>query len=69
MKRYSPTAAQRALMEILAEVRDGRETVVVTPTDGHEADSIVLITKQDWDVLQAAKAQDLEAYLGEVKWG
>ncbi|WP_261809923.1 hypothetical protein [Levilactobacillus humaensis] len=69
MKRYSPTAAQQALMEILAEVRDGQETVVVTPTDGHETDSIVLITKQDWDVLQAAKAHDPETYLGEVELG
>ncbi|WP_125573847.1 hypothetical protein [Levilactobacillus huananensis] len=69
MKRYSPTAAQQALMEILAEVRDGQETVVVTPMDGHETDSIVFITKQDWDVLQAAKAQGPETYLGEVGLG
>ncbi|WP_341779079.1 type II toxin-antitoxin system Phd/YefM family antitoxin [Levilactobacillus sp. HBUAS70063] len=54
MKRYSPAAAQQALLQILEEVNHRQETVVVTPTDGTDAESVVILAKHEWEALKAA---------------
>lgn len=54
MKRYSPIAAQQSLFQILDEINHQQETVVVTPTDSQDADSVVILAKHEWEILKAA---------------
>ncbi|WP_125701448.1 type II toxin-antitoxin system Phd/YefM family antitoxin [Levilactobacillus fuyuanensis] len=76
MKRYSPAAAQQALLQILDEVNHKQETVVVTPTDGNDAKSAVIVAKSEWEVLKAAletaqqPVQDAGYLdLDKIEWG
>jgi len=76
MKRYSPAAAQQALLQILDEVNHKQETVVVTPTDGNDANSAVIVSKHEWEALKAAleaaqqPAQDAGYLdLDKIEWG
>ncbi|KRL98279.1 type II toxin-antitoxin system Phd/YefM family antitoxin [Levilactobacillus hammesii] len=75
MKRYSPAAAQQALFQILDEINHQQETVVVTPTDGRDADSVVILAKHEWELLkdaleatQSAKRADY-LDLDKIEWG
>lgn len=76
MKRYSPAAAQQALLQILDEVNHKQETVVVTSTDGNDANSAVIVAKHEWEALKAAleaaqqPAQDAGYLdLDKIEWG
>ncbi|NLR09435.1 MULTISPECIES: type II toxin-antitoxin system Phd/YefM family antitoxin [Lactobacillaceae] len=76
MKRYSPAAAQQALLQILDEVNHQQETIVVTPTDGNDANSAIIVAKYEWEALKAAleAAQQptrkaLEMDLNKIEWG
>ncbi|MCT4486548.1 type II toxin-antitoxin system Phd/YefM family antitoxin [Levilactobacillus parabrevis] len=76
MKRYSPAAAQQALLQILDEVNQQQEMVVVTPTDGNDASSVVIVAKHEWEALKAAleaaqqPVQDTGYLdLDKIEWG
>ncbi|WP_407888365.1 type II toxin-antitoxin system Phd/YefM family antitoxin [Levilactobacillus sp. N40-8-2] len=76
MKRYSPAAAQQALLQILDEVTRKQELVVVTPTDGNDANSAIIVAKDEWEALKAAldatkqPAQDTGYLdLDKIEWG
>ena len=76
MKRYSPAAAQQALLQILDEVNHQQEIVVVTPMDGNDANSAVIVAKHEWEALKAALEaaqqpvrEEAVLDLDKIEWG
>ncbi|KRM45757.1 type II toxin-antitoxin system Phd/YefM family antitoxin [Lentilactobacillus parafarraginis] len=55
MKEYTPSDAQQHLSELIKYVNEQRKPVMITDPDGKDENSVVLMSKSDWDFLNQTR--------------